>query len=265
MVQTLTNKVSSMRSNIDAMRRKVAKLKQKTRSAEFKSTDQMPRHSTPLQQSVCPVPNLLAVTPGAGPPRGPQTKNGIRRSHGTLGSKDSLGTSTLVLSPMMSPMMMAPDTHPGLMHTGSVTATPKSLLGSAPSSKKHDFQGPGGRVDVMDIRGLNARGDAMQARLVYTIQQAKLARQKTRSATTGRRGQVRRRERRRVTSGPQALSLRAPDPMSEGVARSQLLAISLCDACSSFLFKPVPLRTLCRSKKGAILQTRMPLQPRPRM
>jgi hypothetical protein len=237
----------------------VAKLKQKSRKADFKesdssrdqprtqltwtpdthnanadaavkSTGQMPRHSKPFQQSVSPVPILLAVTPGAGPPESPQKKTGIRRSHGTLGSKDSLGTSTPVLSPMMSPMMLAPDTHPGLMHTGFVTATPKSLLGSVPSSKKHDApdsKGPGGRVDVLDIRGLNARVDAMQARLVYTIQQAKLARGKTRSAATGRRGQVRGRERRRVTSGPQ-LSFRVPDPMSVGVARSQLLAISMC-------------------------------------
>jgi hypothetical protein len=225
MVETLTNKVSSMRSDIDAMRRKVAKLKQKSRKADFKesdsnrdqprtqltwtpdtyhanadaavkSTGQTARHSK-FQQSVSPVPIILAVTPGAGPQESPQKETGIRLSHGTLGSKDSLGTSTPVLSPMMSPMMLAPDTHPGLMHTGFVIATPKSLLGSVPSSKKHDapdIQGPGGKVDVLDIRGLNARVDAMQARLVYTIQQAKLARGKTRSAATGRRGQVRGRE-----------------------------------------------------------------------
>jgi len=278
------------------MRRKVAKLKQKSRKADFKesdsnrdqprtqltwtpdtyhanadaavkSTGQTARHSK-FQQSGSPVPIILAVTPGAGPQESPQKETGIRLSHGTLGSKDSLGTSTPVLSPMMSPMMLAPDTQPGLMHTGFVIATPKSLLGSVPSSKKHDapdFQGPGGKVDVLDIRGLNARVDAMQARLVYTIQQAKLARGKTRSAATGRRGQVRGRERRRVTSGPQALSLRVPDPISVGVARSQLLAISMCFVCRSFLFQPVPPRTLCRIKREAILQTRMPLQPRPKM
>jgi hypothetical protein len=37
-------------------------------------------------------------------------------------------------------------------------------------------------VDELDIQGLNARVDAMQTRLVYQIQQAYLAREKTRSA-----------------------------------------------------------------------------------
>jgi len=45
-------------------------------------------------------------------------------------------------------------------------------------------------VDVVDIRGLNARVDAMQSRLVYTIQQAKLAREKTRTVFARRSVQV---------------------------------------------------------------------------
>lgn len=242
MVQDLANKVSSMRSNIDAMRRKVAKLQHKSRDSDtdatyvqidrrykhdfkesdsnpdqartqqtrashtdhanadaaVKSTGQMPSHSKSLQESVSPVPTLFALTPSAGSPVGPQRKTSIRRSGGSLGSNDSLGTSTPELSHMMSPMIIAPHTHPGLMDMDSVTATPKSLLGNASSSKKRDTpdsQGPGGFVDVLDIRGLNARVDAMQARLIYTIQQAKLAREKTRSVFTWRQGQVRGRER----------------------------------------------------------------------
>ena len=114
------------------------------------------------------------------------------------------GTSSPLFSPMKSPMMSALHTHPG--HHGfhneapgsAVATTPQSLLSSSTPgasnlgmSKKREVEttvvSP---VDVLDIRGLNARVDAMQSRLVYTIQQAKAAREKSRAVFARRRDPV---------------------------------------------------------------------------
>mmetsp|Transcript_21680 Transcript_21680/g.34701 ORF Transcript_21680/g.34701 Transcript_21680/m.34701 type:complete len:395 (-) Transcript_21680:24-1208(-) len=114
------------------------------------------------------------------------------------------GTLSPMFSPMMSPMMSALHTHPG--HHGfhneapgsAVATTPQSLLSSSTPgasnlgmSKKREVEttvvSP---VDVLDIRGLNARVDAMQSRLVYTIQQAKAAREKSRAVFARRRDPV---------------------------------------------------------------------------
>ena len=110
------------------------------------------------------------------------------------------GGTVRTLSPSLVTPQMSPLANSALSHSQIQPAaleTPASLLAAFTPAAAHKQSNvsdglnnaahtPFSPVDVLDIRGLNARVDAMQMRLISTIQQAKAARERT-STVFGRR------------------------------------------------------------------------------
>ena len=177
----------TMLANIQRMRSQVKSIKQKPGKRHLARSPVLPElgkdesHGTPYEDT-----NAVTVAQGNSPPPVKVALDAGSSSRAMHNNETSdtvlrLGTARPMISAMTSPMSVSPH-----------IKTPLSLLANTPAAlTKMDKIDPLiSTSDALDMKDLHSRVYFLQSRITSTLQQTKVAREKTRTILLLRRAEV---------------------------------------------------------------------------
>jgi len=180
----------TMLANIQRMRSQVKGIKQKpgkrhlARSPVLRELGKDESHGTPYEDT-----NAVTVAQGNSPPPvkvALDAGSSIQAMHNneTSDTVHRLGTARPMISAMTSPMSVSP--HKKTPHI----KTPLSLLADTPVALTKMGKKIDPSSDALDMKDLHSRVYFLQSRITSTLQQTKVAREKTRTILLLRRAEV---------------------------------------------------------------------------